>query len=139
MKIEGVESDNFYRLFRTELWVRTSSHLSKDLCSPCSGLRIATAIALNNPVIPIKEPDYSYISYIGTRIKVKNGGRSAAEGCKATLITDETEFRVGWMIPEQNRAVTINAHDVEYLDLCAISEDGTDRVFTTEHALSRSV
>ena len=59
-------------------------------------------------------------------------GRSAAEGCKATLITDETEFRVGWMIPEQNCTVTINAHDVEYLDLCAISEDGTNRVCTTE-------
>jgi hypothetical protein len=36
------------------------------------------------------------------------------------------------MIPKQDSTVTINADDVEYLDLCAISEDGTDRVFTTE-------
>ena len=36
------------------------------------------------------------------------------------------------MIPEQDSTVTINAHDVEHLDLCAISEDGTNRVLTTE-------
>ena len=27
-----------------------------------------------DPVIPIREPEYSYIKYIGTRIKVKNNG-----------------------------------------------------------------
>jgi hypothetical protein len=36
------------------------------------------------------------------------------------------------MIPEQDCTVTINAHDVEYIDLCAISEDNTNRVCTTE-------
>ena len=70
------------------------------------------------------------IKYAGTRIK--NNGSSAADGCKATLITGETELRVGWMIPEQDCTVTINAHDVEYIDLCAISEDNTNRVCTTE-------
>ncbi len=70
--------------------------------------------------------------YTGTRIKVENNGGSAAEDCKATLITKETELRVGWMIPKQDCTVTINADDVEYLDLCAISEDGTVLVFTTE-------
>lgn len=82
--------------------------------------------------IPIIERPF--IKYIGTRIKVKNDGSSAAEGCKATLIINGTrELRVGWMIREQDCTVTINAHDIEYIDLCAISEDGTDRVFTTEH------
>ena len=87
---------------------------------------------VRDPLIPVIEPPYSFIRYIGTRIKVKNDGSSAAEGCKATLITHETELRVGWMIPYQDCTVTINAHDVEYLDLCAISEDDTNRVCTTE-------
>jgi hypothetical protein len=60
------------------------------------------------------EPPYSPIRYTGTRIKVKNDGRSAAEDCKATLITDEAESRVGWMIPEQDWTVTINAYDVKH-------------------------
>lgn len=87
---------------------------------------------VRDPLIPVIEPPYSFIRYIGTRIKVKNDGSSTAEGCKATLITHETELRVGWMIPYQDCTVTINAHDVEYLDLCAISEDDTNRVCTTE-------
>jgi hypothetical protein len=66
---------------------------------------------VRNPVIRVIEPEYSSIRYTGTRIKVKNDGSSAAEGCKATLITAETELRVGWMIPEQDCTVTINAHD----------------------------
>ena len=70
--------------------------------------------------------------YIGTRIKVDNKGGSAAEDWKATLIIEETELRVGWMMRKEDGTVIINAHDVEYLDLCAIREGGTDRIFTNE-------
>ncbi len=77
--------------------------------------------------------------YTGTRIKVENNGRSAAEDCKASLVTKETEIRVGWMIPKQDCTVTINADDAEYLDLFAIREDGTDLVFTTDRGYGEYV
>ena len=65
---------------------------------------------------------------------MQNTGNRAAENCKATLILDEEEYRLGWMIPCDNLTVVINAHDREFLDLCAISQtdDGWQRIFTTE-------
>jgi hypothetical protein len=77
--------------------------------------------------------------YIGTRIKVENKGASAAEDCKATLIIEETELRVGWMMHKEDGTVIINAHDVEYLDLCAVREDGTDRIFANEGGYADNV
>ncbi|PWU81929.1 MAG: hypothetical protein DLM72_04545 [Candidatus Nitrosopolaris wilkensis] len=34
-------------------------------------------------------------AWIATRIKVKNDGSTAAEDCKAYLITDKDEYRIG--------------------------------------------
>jgi hypothetical protein len=72
--------------------------------------------------------------FTATRIKIKNKGETAAENCKATLIIDEDEFRIGWMIPRDDLTVTINAHDTEFIDLCAIAYRNNSwvRIFTTE-------
>jgi hypothetical protein len=43
------------------------------------------------------------------------------------------------MIPKEDGTVIINAHDVEYLNLCAIREDGTDRIFTNERGYGEYV
>jgi hypothetical protein len=83
------------------------------------------------PIEKENERDFSTV-YVGTRIKVENRGRKAAENCKASVIIRENEYRVGWMIPKDDFTVTINANDVEYIDLCAISQD-QNRVLTTEH------
>lgn len=83
-------------------------------------------------------PQITSESWIATRIKVENNGNTAADDCKAYLITDNDEFRVAWMIPKDDRTVIINAHDVEYIDLCAFrktnpsSNTHYDRIFATE-------
>jgi hypothetical protein len=87
------------------------------------------------PKVPEK-----YVSwFIGTRIKVSNKGKTAAEECKASLLLGDTELRIAWMIPKEDFTVTINADDIEYIDLCMIpvkprnSREGT-RYFTSIRA-----
>jgi gas vesicle protein len=104
---------------------------------------------INRPKISIKEETvekqfkYNRIlsaakiisdNYIGTRIKVQNTGNRAAENCKATLIIDNDEYRLGWMISKEDMTVIINAHDTEFLDVCAVAllENKWRRIFTTE-------
>jgi hypothetical protein len=83
------------------------------------------------PVEKENEGDFSTV-YVGTRIKVENRGSKAAENCKASIIIRGNEYRVGWMIPKDDFTVTINANDVEYIDLCALGQD-QNRILTTEH------
>jgi hypothetical protein len=78
--------------------------------------------------------------FTGIRIKIKNDGKKAAEECKATLVKDNAEFRVGWLIPREDLTVTLNAHDTEYLDLCAfgnVKKDSWRRIFTTERGYGK--
>jgi hypothetical protein len=83
------------------------------------------------------------VDYIATRIKVGNNGNTAAENCKASITIGANEFRVGWMLPKEDLTVTINAHDSEYIDLCA-SSTGVDnegrlrRLMTTERGYHTS-
>ncbi len=72
--------------------------------------------------------------FIGTRIIVKNKGNTAAENCKAILIINTDEHRISWMLKNSDLTITLNAHDQEYIDLCAIScvENKWTRIFTTE-------
>lgn len=81
--------------------------------------------------------------FIATRIKVENNGMTAAENCKAYLMIGNNAHRVAWMLPKDDFSVTINAHDSEYVDLCAISEysnnEGQRRRFlTTERGYGKS-
>ena len=77
-------------------------------------------------ILPIDEGEAApeLVEFIATRIKVRNTGNTAAENCK-TIIMGANEFRVGWMLPKEDLTVTINAHDSEYIDLCA-SSTGVD-------------
>lgn len=76
--------------------------------------------------------------FVGTRIRVRNKGSTAAEDCKASLIMREQDIRVAWHLPKQDYSVIINPNDSEYVDLCAISSipDSTSQryiiIFTTE-------
>lgn len=70
----------------------------------------------------------SRIPYIVNRIIVKNLGRTAAEGCKGSIVMDGEEEKVCWSIPHERYIITINANDREYLDVCAVlSEHERDR------------
>lgn len=75
--------------------------------------------------------------WVITRVKVENKGKSAAENCKASLKIDDSEYRIAWRNFRDDGTVTINAHDIEYIDLCAIRQDplnpnGYERRFTSE-------
>jgi hypothetical protein len=90
-------------------------------------------------------PQITKESWTSTRIKVENNGSTAAEDCKAYLITERGEFRIAWVIAKDDRTVIINAHDAEYIDLCAIRQITSDstttyyRIFTTERGYGSSI
>ncbi|MGH9988736.1 MAG: hypothetical protein ACRD8W_32800, partial [Nitrososphaeraceae archaeon] len=73
---------------------------------------------------------------------VINKGGSGAKDCKAYIRIEKSKEidatgeirRTGWMLPDDNTAltVTLNVNMPEYVDLCAISEDGTHLAFTNE-------
>ena len=60
------------------------------------------------------------------------------------MIVGEQEYRVAWLLPKQDFTVIINAHDSEYVDLCAISSSpnsSSERhtiIFTTERGYGDS-
>ena len=58
---------------------------------------------------------------------------------KATLVKDNDDVRVGWLIPKEDLTVTLNAHDTEYVDLCAfgIVSNSVTRIFTTERGYGK--
>ncbi len=72
--------------------------------------------------------------YCANRVKVRNKGRSAAENCKASLIMEDSEEKISWIIPAERYTLTLNADDREWLDVCAIRDDGTKRIAPTEHS-----
>jgi hypothetical protein len=96
---------------------------------------------MEEPIVPFPEEG----SWMGIRIKVKNNGSTAAEDCKASMLVGNTEFRIAWTIPKGDHTVTINAHDAEYIDLCAFEEfrlpyiEPSTLIFTTERGYSREL
>jgi hypothetical protein len=80
------------------------------------------------------------VFYHANRIRVENKGRTAAQNCKAYLELNDTHIeRTGWMLPDMNAGytVTLNVKDKEYVDLCAIDVNGTNRVATLEYGYTK--
>lgn len=76
-----------------------------------------------------------YDTYYANRIRVRNTGRSAAKDCKVYVEYHKTILnRSGWMLPDRNSGytVTLNVQDSEFVDLCAIREDGKQRILPLE-------
>ena len=72
--------------------------------------------------------------YYANRVKVWNKGQTAARNCKVYIVSGGDQERVSWMIRSGRRhTVTLNAGDFEYIDLCAISVDGSRRIASTEY------
>jgi hypothetical protein len=101
--------------------------------------RQAIEYDFNYPKVPHPKEgwDTEYL-FTGTRIKIKNQGRTAAEECKATVIIDKKDYRVAWTIPKEDFSVSINAHDSEYIDLCAIKIGETTRFLTDKQGYGKS-
>ena len=76
--------------------------------------------------IDLTQDDGSTVRFVAHRVVVRNHGKSAAECCKAYIETSRNEIeRAAWMIPHDNDyTITLNVHDIEYVDLYAITEDG---------------
>jgi hypothetical protein len=83
----------------------------------------------------LKDANNDRVTYYSNRVRIANNGRTAARECKAFLLINESMERVAWMIPYRNDGYTnnLNAFDSEYLDVCAINDDGSKIIATTEH------
>ena len=72
--------------------------------------------------------------YFVNRIPIKNNGNSAARNCKAWLVRGNLQERISWLAQRVDRTeITLNAHDLEYVELCAIREDRARRIAPTEY------
>jgi hypothetical protein len=85
--------------------------------------------------VTCKEIKLDGVPFIANRIRVRNQGRSGAQGCKAYVesVGDDIE-RTGWMLPDNDTGytLTLNVDIPEYVDLCAISNDTKTRIITLE-------
>jgi hypothetical protein len=98
-----------------------------------------TEYEFNYPAVPQPQEGWDVEQkFVGTRIKIENQGRTAAEECKASVIINKKEYRVAWTNPRQDFTVSINAHDSEYIDLCAIKEGATIRFLTNKRGYGES-
>jgi hypothetical protein len=87
----------------------------------------------------LRNEENNPIEFIAHRIVVRNTGRTAAKDCKAYIKIGETlAQRTAWMISDNDRphTVTLNVEDLEYVDLYAISQDGSTRVIPLEQGYS---
>jgi hypothetical protein len=86
--------------------------------------------------------------FAANRIRVRNAGRSAAEDCKVYIDYPhppdnpergkDTE-RGAWVVPYEKSGytLTLNVHDMEFVDVSAISLDGQIRVVPLEYGYTR--
>jgi hypothetical protein len=75
------------------------------------------------------------IPFIANGVRVRNRGRSAAQGCRAYVESTGNDMeRTGWMLPDNDNEHTLalNEDTPAYVDLCAISNDAKTRVITHE-------
>lgn len=89
----------------------------------------------------LKDSNDKPIKYHSNRVKVVNNGRTSARECKAFLLSDNRMERVAWLIPYKDAGYTnnLNAHDKEYVDVCAVVDVGNNRIATTERGYGKKV
>jgi hypothetical protein len=82
----------------------------------------------------LKDNNGKKIVYHSNRVIVVNNGKTSARECKAFLLSENNMERIAWLIPYKDAGYTnnLNAHDKEYVDVCAVSDDKSKRVATTE-------
>ena len=82
----------------------------------------------------LNNTDGKKIEYYSNRVIVVNNGKTSARECKAFLLSENNMDRIAWLIPYKDAGYTnnLNAHDKEFLDVCAVSYDKSKRVATTE-------
>jgi hypothetical protein len=85
-------------------------------------------------IFHLKDTNGKRIAYHSNRVKVVNNGKTSARECKAFLLSDNNMERIAWLIPYKDAGYTnnLNAHDKEYVDVCAVSDDKSKRIATTE-------
>lgn len=75
------------------------------------------------------------VPFIANGVRVRNSGRSAAQGCRAYVESAGNDMeRTGWVLPDNDNEYTLalNVDIPAYVDLCAISNDAKTRVITLE-------
>jgi hypothetical protein len=102
-------------------------------------LSIETAVDVRG--FHLKDSNGNLMLYHSNEVKVVNNGNSSARECKAFLLSDNNMVRVAWLIPYKDAGYTnnLNAHDKEYVDVCADSDDRNNRVTPTERGYGEEI
>jgi hypothetical protein len=85
--------------------------------------------------VTCREISLDGVPFIANGVRVRNKGRSVAQGCEAYIESEGNDIeRTGWMLPNNDTTYTLalNVDIPEYVDLCAISNDAKTRVITLE-------
>lgn len=92
------------------------------------------AIIIEDEVI-CREIRLDGVPFIANGVRVRNRGRSIAQGCEAYVELEGNNIeRTGWMLPNNDTIYThaLKVDIPEYVDLCAISNDAKTRVIMLE-------
>ena len=92
------------------------------------------AIIIEDEVI-CREIRLDGVPFIANGVRVRNRGRSIAQGCEAYVELEGNNIeRTGWMLPNNDTTYThtLKVDIPEYVDLCAISNDAKTRVIMLE-------
>jgi hypothetical protein len=82
---------------------------------------------IDNPLIPHELAEFN-VRYMINRVVVRNNGRMAAEDCKGVLMMDGIESKLSWYIPSEIYKMNINPCSLEYLNVCAIRVEDSERI-----------
>jgi hypothetical protein len=100
-------------------------------------LSIDTTVVISK--FHLNDTDGKKVEYYSNRVIVVNNGKTSARECKAFLLSENNMERIAWLIPYKDAGYTnnLNAHDKEFLDVCAVSYDKSKRVATTERGYGK--
>jgi hypothetical protein len=99
-------------------------------------------LKIHNTIIT-REIDLRYqegnkIPFFVNRIAVSNSGKSVAKGCQIYIEFPQYKIKqLAWVLPKRDTSlsITLDASALQYVDLCAVTQDGYWRRFVNEHGL----
>ena len=109
-------------------WRRPRLFLDKSNSPLVKGIDIAI-YDIKESIIPSNLRKFT-LRYRVNRVLIRNDGPQAARNCKGILSKDSEELKVCWSIPSERYRMTVNAHSMEYLDLCGVLDGEASTIHT---------
>ena len=104
--------------------------------------RMQPVLKIHNTAIT-REIDLRYqegtkIPFFVNRFAVSNSGKSAAKDCQIHIEFPQNKIKkLAWVLPNHDTSlsITLDVSALQYVDLCAVTQDGYWRRFVNEHGL----